>query len=35
MRTDTDHLARVRDPAMELPLIHTATLVDGRDLRQE
>ena len=28
MRTDADHLARVRDPAIELLLGHTATLAD-------
>lgn len=28
MRTDTDHQARVGDPAIELLLIHTATLTD-------
>ena len=27
MRTDADDLARVRDPPMELPLFHTATLM--------
>ncbi len=29
MRTDTDNLARVRDPTIELLLRHTATLTDG------
>jgi hypothetical protein len=28
MRTDADDLARVRDPAVELLLSHTATLTD-------
>ena len=28
MRTDADDLARVRDPAIELLLSHTATLTD-------
>jgi hypothetical protein len=28
MRTDTDNLARVSDPAIELLLNHTATLAD-------
>ncbi len=30
MRTDADHLARVRDPASELLLSHIATLTDER-----
>src|ERR1700688_4298476 len=30
MRTDTDHRAGVRDPAIELLLNHTATLTDRR-----
>src|SRR5207244_13219205 len=29
MRTDADELSRVRDPASELLLSHTATLADG------
>ena len=28
MRTDADHAARVRDPAIELLLTHAATLTD-------
>ena len=32
MWTDADHLARVRDPAIELLLGHMATLTDGADL---
>ena len=28
MRTDADHLACIRDPAIELLLSHTATLTD-------
>ena len=32
MRTDADDLARVRDPALELLLSHTATLTDPRPL---
>jgi len=34
MRTDADHPARVRDPAIELLLSHTATLTDGWCSRQ-
>jgi hypothetical protein len=30
MRTDADDPARVRDPAIELLLGHTATLADGK-----
>jgi hypothetical protein len=36
VRTDTDNLARVRDPAIELLLSHTATLTDeyGRPMSE-